>query len=61
MSTIDLSGLIKGLMVVIGFAVVTGNLFAFKKWAAREAFPKAGLHLQREHLSKNIQKIKIAH
>lgn len=36
----DLSGLTKGLMVVIGIAVATGHLQDLKMWAAREAFAK---------------------
>jgi len=42
MNTIDLSGLIKGLMVVIGIAVSMGRLPELKKWAAEEAFGVSG-------------------
>ena len=36
MKPMDLSGLIKGLMVVIGIALALGKL---ERWAIREAFP----------------------
>lgn len=39
MRPVDLSGLIKGLMVVIGIAVALGKLDALKRWAISEAFP----------------------
>ncbi len=38
MKPTDLTGLIKGLMVVIGIAVALGRLDQLKKWAAQEAF-----------------------
>ncbi len=41
MKPTDLSGLIKGLMVVIGIAMALGRLDDLKRWAAREAF---GVH-----------------
>jgi hypothetical protein len=38
MNSIDLSGLIKGLMVVIAIAIAAGRLSELKHWAAHEAF-----------------------
>jgi hypothetical protein len=38
MKPMDLSGLIKGLMVVIGIAIAAGKLSALKQWAIKEAF-----------------------
>lgn len=38
MKAMDLSGLIKGLMVVIGIAMAIGKLGALERWAAKEAF-----------------------
>jgi hypothetical protein len=38
MKPLDLSGLIKGLMVVIGIALALGRLEDLKRWAANEAF-----------------------
>lgn len=38
MNTVDLSGLIKGLMVVIGIALALGRLNELKKWSIKEAF-----------------------
>ncbi len=35
---LDLSGLIKGLMVVIGIAMALGKLDDLKRWAMKEAF-----------------------
>ena len=42
MNTIDLSSLIKGLMVVIGVAISLGKLDALKHRAAMEAFGSSG-------------------
>ena len=39
MKPMDLSGLIKGLMVVIGIAMALGRLDDLKRWAVREALP----------------------
>ena len=44
MKAMDLTGLIKGLMVVIGIALALGRLDDLKMWATREAF---GIHLAR--------------
>ena len=45
MKPIDLSGLIKGLMVVIGIAITLGKLDDLKRWSAKEAFgPTKRLH-----------------
>ena len=38
MKPVDLSGLIKGLMVVIGIAMALGKLDDLRVWAAKEAF-----------------------
>jgi hypothetical protein len=38
MKPVDLSGLIKGLMVVIGIALALGKLENLKRWAIQEAF-----------------------
>jgi hypothetical protein len=38
MNTVDLGGLIKGLMVVIGIALALGRLDDLERWAANEAF-----------------------
>jgi hypothetical protein len=38
MQSIDLSGLIKGLLVVIGIALAMGRLGNLKRWAAHETF-----------------------
>jgi hypothetical protein len=38
MKPMDLTGLIKGLMVVIGIAMALGRLEALKRWATKEAF-----------------------
>ena len=45
MNSIDLSGLIKGLMIVIGIALAMGRLGDLERWAGKEAFrpsPKRG-------------------
>ena len=44
MKPIDLSGLIKGLMVVIGIAIALGQLENLKRWAIEEAFPRTSNH-----------------
>ena len=41
MKATDLSGLIKGLMIVIGIAMAFGKLDVLRQWAAREAFGKS--------------------
>ena len=47
MNTINLSELIKGLMVVIGIAASMGKLPELKRWAAQEAFRvRPAHHLQ---------------
>ncbi len=38
MKPLDLSGLTKGLVVVIGIAMALGRLETLKRWAAQEAF-----------------------
>lgn len=38
MKPLDLSGLIKGLMIVIGMAIALGKLDVLRQWAAKEAF-----------------------
>ncbi len=38
MQSLDLSGLIKGLLVVIGIAMAMGRLGDLERWAAHEAF-----------------------
>ena len=40
MKGMDLTGLIKGLLVVIGIAMALGKLDNLKRWAAKEAFQK---------------------
>ena len=43
MKPMDMSELIKGLMVVIGIALAIGKLPELKQWAARKAFaPQRG-------------------
>ena len=49
MKPFDLSGLIKGLMVVIGIALALGRLDELKRWAAREAF---GVQLLKQTYAK---------
>lgn len=39
MKPIDLSGLIRGLMVAIGIALTLGKLPTLERWAIKEAFP----------------------
>ena len=46
MKATDLSGLIKGLMVVIGIAMALGRLDDLKRWAAQEAFASPVHHKQ---------------
>ena len=41
MKPTDLTGLIKGLMVVIGIAMALGRLDELKRWAIKEAFPRS--------------------
>ena len=50
MNTVDLSGLIKGLMVVITIAVIANKLPELKQWALEEAFGHHSTHqsIQRE-------------
>ena len=45
MKPMDLSGLIKGLLVVVGIAMALGRLDELKRWAAREAFGVKPTHL----------------
>jgi hypothetical protein len=45
----DLSGLIKGLMVMIGVAIALGKLDDLKQWAIREAFGKTSIHTSHHH------------
>ena len=42
MKPMDLSGLIKGLMIVIGIALALGKLDELKRWAVHEASPLLG-------------------
>ncbi len=44
MNTIDLSGLIKGLLGVMGLAASVGKLPELKRWAAQEAFDASHRH-----------------
>lgn len=46
MNTIDLSGLIKGLMMVIAIAMSMGKLPELKRWAAQEAFARPHHHVR---------------
>ena len=40
MKPMDLTGLIKGILVVIGIAMALGKLNELKRWATKEAFPE---------------------
>ena len=46
MNTIDLGGLIKGLMGVMGIAFSLGQLPALKRWAAHETFGASHSHIR---------------
>ena len=46
MRPLDLSGLIKGLLVVIGLAIVLGKLDVLRDWAVREAFSEMPIKIQ---------------
>lgn len=49
MKPMDLSGLIKGLLVVIGIALAAGRLHELKQWAISEAFgPLIKGHISRK-------------
>ncbi len=54
MKPMDLSGLIKGLMVVIGIAMALGKLNALVRWAAQEAFGGRSNHSSKTPLSRHL-------